>query len=174
MKRYTQESFSHIMKSPKLISLIVNGKVSLPAVLAKGHIAGHGSVSSSWGGTDWLGTSVRKYAHDVEQAYVKHATKLAVKKDGIQRASFEETKSVVPATQASSQEDSNKSVIDAGTATVNDVVVASAVMENIPTITPIAAISTIENIKAPANDTIYDPLKRDEVLRSITRSISDS
>lgn len=45
MEQYTADSLLRINKNPKLIEHIVYGKVSLVSLLAKGHIAGHGSIN---------------------------------------------------------------------------------------------------------------------------------
>lgn len=69
MNKYIDVSLGMISGSEEIHKPIIEGKVSIPALLAKWHIAWHGSIEKKWGGKDWLGTPVRVYAKKIEKTY---------------------------------------------------------------------------------------------------------
>lgn len=70
MDRYTKAGIDRIKENETLFEKVQSGKKSLPELLAKGHIAGHGSMESNTvGKTDWLNTPVGSYAKQIKQTY---------------------------------------------------------------------------------------------------------
>lgn len=47
MTQYTKESIRYVKKNEGLLDAIESGEKSLPEILAKGHLAGHGSIGRS-------------------------------------------------------------------------------------------------------------------------------
>lgn len=70
MVRYTKISIDKIRNNQSLASAVEAGEKSLPVLLAKGHIAGHGNIGKNLHkATDWSKTPVGKYAKLVEGHY---------------------------------------------------------------------------------------------------------
>lgn len=70
MVRYTKISINKIRNNQNLAAAVEAGEKSLPVLLAKGHIAGHGNIGKNLHkATDWSKTPVGKYAKLVEGHY---------------------------------------------------------------------------------------------------------
>ena len=75
MVQYTKSSINRIKNSSKLLDAVEAGEKFLPDLLAKAHIAGHGSMAKNLSrkATDWMKTPVYKYVSKVSAAYASLA-----------------------------------------------------------------------------------------------------